>query len=64
MYKRPGELCTEIRILTIHEAETGWFFTVHRNDQLLFQSPTDGDRVKILTDGIGYLDTLLKIGTN
>lgn len=58
MYKLPGEPCNEIRTLHIHECETGWFFTVHKNVTLLYQSQTHREREKVVSLGIEYLDAL------
>jgi hypothetical protein len=58
---RYGEHSTETRILEIHQGVHGWYFTVRRNDLLLYRSPEQTDRVKVTTEGIRYFDNLTRM---
>jgi hypothetical protein len=51
-------ISNELRTLWFHQGVTGWFFTVHKDKDLIFQSPEYPERVRVVELGIEYLDSL------
>lgn len=48
----------ETRTMEVHQVETGWYCTIHKNNELVWQSALSEDRVEITKVGMEYLETL------
>ena len=61
MFEPAPDWSPETRILEICSCEDGYYFTVHRDTFLIYQSPNNKDRVATTEAGIQYLDVLRKV---